>query len=85
MARAIYFLCAITAALCAYLLLRGYSRSRAKLLFWGGVCFLGLALNNVVLIVDRLVLPDVDLTLLRMLPAVLGISALLYGLVLETD
>lgn len=85
MGRAIYILCAVTASLCAYLLLRGYSRSRANLLLWGGLCFVGLALNNIVLIVDRLVLTDVDLSLVRMIPAVAGISALLYGLIVETD
>ena len=81
----IYVLCAFTATFSAYLLLRGYRSSRARLLLWGGVCFSGLALNNVVLIIDRLILRDVDLSLVRMAPAVLGIGALVYGLVMETD
>jgi len=84
-AHVIYVLCALTSTLCACLLLRGYARSRARLLLWGGVCFVGLALNNIVLVVDRLLGPHVDLTLVRMAPAVLGIGALVYGLVMETD
>jgi hypothetical protein len=85
MARIIYVLCALTASVCAYLLWRGYRHGRARLLLWGSICFVGLALNNIVLVIDRLVLPDVDLTLLRMAPAVVGIAALIYGLVVETD
>ena len=85
MAAAIYILCAVTSSLCAFLLLRGFHRSRARLLFWGGVCFAGLALNNIVLVLDRLVLRDMDLTVWRMVPAVVGVAALLYGLICETD
>jgi hypothetical protein len=85
MAHVIYVLCALTASLCAFLLLRGYAASRARLLLWGGLCFIGLALNNIVLIVDRMVLPGVDLTLVRMIPAIAGVSALLYGLIWEAE
>jgi len=84
-ARIIYVLCALTASVCAFLLLRGYRRSNARLLLWGGLCFVGLALNNIVLVVDRLILHDVDLTMLRMAPAIAGAAALLYGLVSETE
>lgn len=84
-ARIIYVLCALTASACAYLLLRGYRRSSVRLLLWGGLCFLGLALNNIVLVVDRLILRDVDLTLLRMAPALAGAAALLYGLIWESE
>lgn len=83
--RVIYVLCALTATLCAFLLLRGYKRSGASLLFWSGICFCGLALNNIILVVDRLIIPHTDLTLFRMTPAVLGVAALLYGLIVETD
>lgn len=84
MATAIYVLCALTSATCAALLLRGYSQSRARLLFWSGLCFVGLALNNVLLIVDVNILPDVDLELWRTVPALAGIALLVYGLVWET-
>ncbi|GEM_PF-4466205 len=41
MAALFYPLCTLTAALCAWLLLRSYYRSRYRLLLWGGLCFAG--------------------------------------------
>ncbi|HEU4323823.1 MAG TPA: DUF5985 family protein [Roseiflexaceae bacterium] len=84
MATLVYALCALTSLACAALLLRGYATSRARLLLWSGLCFAGLALNNVLLLVDKRLVPTVDLSLWRTLPALAGISLLLYGLVWET-
>jgi hypothetical protein len=83
LATAIYVLCALTSIACAYLLLRGYAQSRVRLLFWSGLCFAGLALNNILLIVDLRMLPDVDLEMWRAVPALAGVSLLIYGLVWE--
>ncbi|HUP60227.1 MAG TPA: DUF5985 family protein [Thermoanaerobaculia bacterium] len=80
----VYILCAATSALCAVLLFRGYAQSRARLLFWSGLCFTGLALNNVLLVVDVRMIPAVDLSLWRTIPALIGISLLVFGLVWET-
>ena len=80
----VYVLCAATSGLCSALLLRGYARSRARLLFWSGLCFAGLALNNVLLVIDVQVVPNIDLSLWRTIPALIGISLLVYGLVWET-
>ena len=80
----VYILCAATAALCAILLLRAYRASHTRLLLWSGLCFIGLTLNNVLLIIDVRVLPAVDLSTIRMLPAVAGVALLVYGLVWET-
>jgi hypothetical protein len=85
MAAAVYVLCALTSALCAVLLLRAYGRRRVRLLLWSGLCFVGLALNNALLIVDRLVVEDRDLASLRTLPAVIGMAVLIYGLVWESE
>jgi hypothetical protein len=84
MATAIYVLCALTSLACAFLLLRGYSRSRVRLLFWSGLCFAGLALNNILLTLDLSVLPDVDLEVWRTVPALAGVFLLIYGLVWES-
>ena len=54
---AVYMLCAATSLACAVLLLRGYRRSGARFLLWSSLCFVGLALNNVILFVDKVVLP----------------------------
>ena len=84
MATTIYALCALTSLACAVLLLRGYSRTDVPLLLWSGLCFLGLALNNVLLFVDLRIAPEVDLSVWRSLPAVVGVGFLLHGLVWKT-
>ncbi|HYO75194.1 MAG TPA: DUF5985 family protein [Thermoanaerobaculia bacterium] len=84
MATAIYVLCALTSMTCAALLLRGYAQTRVRLLFWSGLCFAGLALNNILLIVDLSVLPGTNLEVWRTVPALAGVSVLIYGLVWET-
>ena len=84
MATLVYALCALTSAACAVLLLRGYFNSRARLLLWAGLCFAGLAANNILLLIDKRVVPTVDLSLWRSLPALAGVALLLYGLVWET-
>jgi hypothetical protein len=66
---AIYVLCSLTAALCAAMLLHAHSRSGYRLLLWSGLCFVGLTLNNLLLVLDKLVLPDVDLSIWRSLTA----------------
>jgi hypothetical protein len=84
LANAIYILCALTSILCAVLLVRGYRQSRVRLLFWSACCFVGLALNNVLLLVDVRMLQGVDLALWRAVPAVIGTAVLVYGLVWES-
>ncbi|HET7711543.1 MAG TPA: DUF5985 family protein [Thermoanaerobaculia bacterium] len=84
MASIVYALCALTSVACAALLLRAYVRRRVRLLLWSGLCFTGLALNNVLLFVDVRVVPDVDLSIWRTIPAVIGVALLLYGLIWET-
>jgi hypothetical protein len=81
----IYVLCALASLLCAVLLWRGYRQSRARLLRWSAICFIGLFLNNVLLVLDTHVIATVDLALYRMLPALIGAIALLYGLVWDTE
>ena len=85
MAEAVYILCAATSIACAVLLWRGYSRTRARLLLWSALCFVGLALNNVLLFVDLILLPEVDLKVWRTLAALLGLGVMLYGLIKDAD
>lgn len=72
-----------TSLLCAFLLLRAYRRSRYKLLLWSGVCFCGLTLNNVLLMLDKVVFTSYDLLTLRLVAALLALLPLLYGLIFE--
>ena len=91
MAVAVYILCAATSLLCAVLLFRGYSASRARLLLWSALCFVGLTVNNLLLLLDKVVLPDaeslgrVEFALLRSIAALIGLSLLLYGLVWDAE
>lgn len=85
MVTAIYSLCAVTAFVCAYLLLQGYGRSGYRLLLWSGVCFAGLTINNLILVADKLVLPDVDLSIWRTSVALVSMMVLLYGLIWDTE
>lgn len=79
----VYLLCALTSAVCALLLYRGYVKSRARLLFWSANCFALLALNNVLVFVDERVAPTTDLSIWRSMPAILAVAVMIYGLVWE--
>jgi hypothetical protein len=84
MAEVVYVLCAATSLACAIMLLSSYRRSGTKLLFWSGLCFAGLTLNNVLLFIDLVVAPGVDLSLWRSTIALASMTVLIYGLVWET-
>lgn len=85
MAETVYVLCALTSLACAGLLWRSFVATRVRLLLWSLICFVGLAANNVVLFVDKVVTPEIDLSVWRGLPAALGLGALVYGLVWERE
>lgn len=81
MAEFVYGLCALTSIVCAALLLRGYRRARSRLLFWSALCFVGLAINNILLLIDLYVVPQIDLFLLRTGVALAAVCVMLYGLI----
>jgi hypothetical protein len=81
----VYFLCALTALLCSWLLLRAYRDSGYKLLLWGGLCFIGLTLNNTLLIIDKLLVPYMDLSTWRLVLAIASVMVFLYGLIWDSE
>jgi hypothetical protein len=83
MASLVYVLTTLISGLCAWLLLRGAARGGGRLLFWSGVCFVGLTADNALLFIDVVVFPDVSLAAWRGLPALVGLLALIYALVWE--
>ena len=85
MAEIVYALCAATAAACAAMLLRAYSQTRFRLLLWSGLCFVGLTLTNLLLVLDKLVVPDIDLSILRLLVGLVSLLVFLVGLILEGE
>lgn len=80
----IYLACVATSLLCAYLLARAYRRGRTKLLIWSALCFAMLALNNLAVAADILLLPTIDLTLIRLMTSLAAVSLLLYGFIWDT-
>jgi hypothetical protein len=85
MAQTIYTLCILTSLACAWLLLRSYRRTGHRLLFWSGLCFVGMTLNNVLLLLDKLVFQDVDLMPFRLGASLAALLLLLFGLIYEKE
>jgi len=81
----VYVLCFLTSAACAFLLGRSYARSGVRLLFWSSVCFSFLALNNLALVMDLLVLPDTDLRLVRSGLALAAVVSLIWGFIWDRE
>jgi hypothetical protein len=81
MASVVYALCALTSAVCAVLLLRTYLTNPARLLLWSSLSFIGLALNNALLVIDQVIVPAADLSLYRNLTAAGAVMVLLLGLI----
>ena len=79
----IYLLCVATSLVCAYLLSRAYRRVRTRVLAWSALCFALLALNNLVVAADVLLLPEIDLTIFRLITSLFAVSVLLYGFIWE--
>jgi hypothetical protein len=86
MATVIYSLCALTSIMCLLLLWRSWLASGARLLFWSALCFGALSVNNVLLVLDRVVFPvEVDLAVPRLVAALIAVLLLLFGLIWEED
>jgi len=80
----VYLLCAGTAFACFVLLLRGHRRTGVPLLWWSALCFGGFALDNLLLFVDRIVFPAVDMAVYRRPVALVSVALLLYGMIWKT-
>lgn len=83
MSAALYILTIITTLVCSILLLRAYFRVRNRLLLWSGLCFVGLTVENLLVLADMVLFPAVDLYTYRLASAALSITLLLFGLVWE--
>ncbi len=81
----VYGLCALTASLCGWLLFRACRAKRNALLFWSAVFFGLQTVNNILLVIDKLIMPSVDMSLGRHSIALLAIMLLLYGLIMRVE
>lgn len=86
MASLVYLVGALVTVVCAILLLRGFARSRSRLLLWSGLCFVGLTVSNALLFVDLGLLgPDRSIYMWRLGTAAAAMLLLVYGLVFESE
>jgi drug/metabolite transporter superfamily protein YnfA len=85
MPKLVYILCALTSIVCAFLLFRQHVRTRGRLVFWSTGCFVCFALTNLLLFVDLVMLPQIDLSVFRSLLTLAGISMMLYGLIRQNN
>jgi hypothetical protein len=77
----VYLLCFLTSLACAVLLARSYFAGRTPLLLYSALCFALLALNNLVVVIDLILLPDISFRIWRLVLALAGISVLLFGFI----
>ena len=82
---AVYILCFLTSATCAWLLGRSYLANRTPLLLWSSICFIFLALNNLALVLDMVVLPTYDLRMARLVLALAAVASLIWGFVCKVE
>lgn len=82
---AVYTLCFLTSAACSALLARSYRRTGARLLMWSAFCFLFLAANNLVVILDLLILPDTDFRFARHALSLTALGLLLFGFIWDRE
>lgn len=85
LAATIYALCLLSSAACAWLLIRSYFRTRTRLLLWSAACFVFLAGSNLLVVVDLMLLPSVDLGPARQLCTLVAIAVLIYAFIWELD
>jgi hypothetical protein len=85
MASLVYGLGFVVTFVCALLLWRAYLRVHSRLLFWSGLCFIGLTLSNGLLVVDLVFVPEANLYVWRLITAAAAMLVLLFGLVWESD
>lgn len=78
---AVYTLCFLTSTACAWLLGRSYLRSGARLLLWSAACFVFLAANNLLLVADLIIFPDLDLRMARLLLAAAAVVVIVFGFI----
>lgn len=81
----VYFLCALTSLLCAWLLCKSYWKTKYPLLFWSGLCFIGLTCNNLLVVFDRLIFTEIDLLPWRLVSTLFSLSLMLVGLIWQGD
>ena len=84
MVEATYVLNTLVCVACATMLWRAWLRTHSRMLLLSAACFGLLTINNALIFIDVLVVPDVDLGVVRAASALAGFSVLLFGLIWES-
>jgi hypothetical protein len=79
----VYSLCGLMSVACALLMVRAWRRNRQRLLLFVGLAFVGLALNNVLLVTDLLIMTSVDLSTVRAAVGLGAVAGLLFAFIWE--
>jgi hypothetical protein len=85
---AVYIFAVLTCFACTGLLFRMYLKTGYRLLLWSTLCFVGLLVNNVLLLFDLWIwvdVPGLDLRPWRLVSALVGLAFLLYGFIFESE
>jgi hypothetical protein len=81
----LFALALLTSAACMVLLYRAYRETRLRILLWSALCFVCLTANNLLLFIEVIVLPTIDLRVPRNLTALAGMMFLLYGFIRDSE
>ena len=81
----VYLLCFLASVLCAGLLARQYRATRTPLLLWSAACFVLLALSNLLVVIDQVILTETTLRPPRLILTLLAVSVLLFGFIWEAE
>lgn len=83
--RLLYASAIVTSLACTVLLFRAFARTRVRLLLWSGLCFVGLTLNNLLVFLDLLIFPEIDLRIARLVVSLAAMLFLLYGFIWDAE
>ena len=81
----LYLLAIVTSLGCTLLLFRAYAQRRLRFLLWSSLCFVGLSISNVLLFLDLVIFPTIELRPARLIAALVGLLFLLYGFIWESE
>ncbi len=81
----VYTLCLAASLWCALLLLHAWRQTRSRLLFWAALGFVFLSLNNLFLVGDLVLFPNINLWPWRQAASGLAVAVLLYGFIWEAE
>jgi hypothetical protein len=81
----VYILCLLTCIVCAGLLIRSWFKTRTRLLLWTAISFVFLAVNNFFLLADAILFPEIDLSGVRLIAALVAVSIMVFGLIWEAE